>query len=201
MILPLADKFQQKGMASWLDIGCGSGYLLKCLQERGWDAIGVEPGEWGQIAAQRRGLLVIKGLIDETTFNRTFDIVSAVDVLEHTTNPLRFLKLAYQYLNESGRLVVAIPFADSFNARLYGRYWSMVEPPNHCQYFTTRSLDKLLAVTGLEIEFSTRYNVQRPPFFRRFKLFNSAYDYLTNKIFGMDQLLLVLRKTDNEQRE
>lgn len=194
-IFAFTDVFQRTGMTSWLDIGCGGGYLLSRLQEKGWDAIGIEPGEWGQIAARQRGIRVIQGFLDETTFNRKFDLISAVDVLEHVPDPIRFMHLADSYLNEGGRMVIIIPFADSFNAKVYKRYWSMLEPPTHSQYFTTRSLRKLLVVTRLEIETSVRYNVQQIPFFRRFPLFNSAYDFLTSRVFGMDQLLLILRKT------
>jgi 2-polyprenyl-3-methyl-5-hydroxy-6-metoxy-1,4-benzoquinol methylase len=193
-IFALTDKFCSYGMKSWLDIGCGSGFLLSRLQEKGWNAIGIEPGEWGQIAARRRGINVIQGFLDKKTFNRKFDVISAVDVLEHIPDPIHFMDLANYYLNKGGRMVITIPFADSFNAKVFKRYWSMIEPPSHSQYFTTRSLNRLLIMTGFEIETSVCYNVQRLPFFRKFEFFNNAYDFFTNRILGMDQRLLILRK-------
>src|SRR5271157_786841 len=61
----------------WLDIGCGSGYLLANLQRRGTKPTGIEPGGWGQIAARQKQVQVVHGLLDYRTFSKKFDYVSA----------------------------------------------------------------------------------------------------------------------------
>ena len=101
----------------WLDIGSGSGYLVQLLQQRRWDVVGIEPGGWGQIAAREKGIRVIQGFLDETTFRAQFDCISMTDVLEHQPDPRDLLRLAGHYLCQSGVLFISVPFVDSFQGR------------------------------------------------------------------------------------
>src|ERR1700677_2315865 len=67
---------QQCENKEWLDIGCGSGYLLANVKRCGINPTGIEPGGWGQIAAREKQVQVIQGLLDFQTFSKKFDYLS-----------------------------------------------------------------------------------------------------------------------------
>ena len=43
-----------------MEIGCGSGRMLKSMQEKGWDVVGVDPDPIAIKNVNRRDLFVIK---------------------------------------------------------------------------------------------------------------------------------------------
>lgn len=145
---------------AWLDVGSGSGYLLSKAKENGYTAIGIEPGGWGQLAAQEKGVTVKQAFLEPTTFDQTFDIVSATDVIEHVANPVQFLRTLRQYTNPNGGLVFSIPCADSFEGRIFGVHWDMVEPPTHSQFFSHTSLAKVLLMSGFRMEECEQFSVR-----------------------------------------
>jgi 2-polyprenyl-3-methyl-5-hydroxy-6-metoxy-1,4-benzoquinol methylase len=142
----------------WLDIGCGSGYLLASLKNCGVHPTGIEPGGWGQIAAREKKVHVVHGLLDYQTFPKKFDYVSATDVLEHQSDPYVLMKLIRHYLADDGRAYLSFPLADTIRPRLMGVRWAMVMPPTHCGFFTRKSFARLASKVGLKIEQFVQYN-------------------------------------------
>lgn len=138
-------------VGNWLDVGCGSGHLLSLVRDVGFIALGIEPGGWGQIAAARKRLQVVKGFLTKDTFSQRFDVVSATDVVEHVSDPLELLRLMASYVVQGGYIIISIPFADSVEARLMGTRWDMVEPPTHCQFFSMHSLSVAVQRAGLRV--------------------------------------------------
>jgi len=86
-------------------------------------------------------------------------VVSATDVLEHVASPVAFLRMLSQQISPGGRIVITflrpVPGSPS-----QGERWNMIDPPTHRQFFTRRSLDELLARTGLAIERRRRYHLR-----------------------------------------
>ncbi len=149
---------QQCENKEWLDIGCGSGYLLANLQRRGVKPTGIEPGGWGQIAAREKKVQVVHGLLELGTFSKKFDYVSATDVLEHQSDPYVLMKLIRHYLADTGRAYLSFPLADTFRPWLMRARWAMVIPPTHCSFFTRKSFARLAAKVGFRIEKFAQYN-------------------------------------------
>ena len=164
------------GGGSWLDIGCGSGYLLRRVQDADFHALGIEPGGWGQIAAAHKNVNITQGFLTPNTFGRHFDVISATDVVEHLPDPVNFLKLMASYLEHHGYIVIAIPFADSLEARLMGSHWDMVEPPTHSQFFSRNSLKLALQQAGLEAVSMHQYNIRHLGGLARNKIIRRAVD-------------------------
>ena len=149
---------QQRRAGDWLDIGCGSGYLVASLQKNGVEAIGIEPGGWGQIAAREKKIRVAHGMLDFHTFNKKFDGVSATDVLEHQSDPYKLMQLMRHYVADEGRAYLSFPLADSVWPRLLKAKWKMVFPPTHCSFFTRQSFARLAAGAGFKVERFVKYN-------------------------------------------
>jgi SAM-dependent methyltransferase len=182
-----------RAQGRWLDVGSGSGYLVHALQRDGFDAIGIEPGGWGQIAARQKGIRVIQGFLEETTLLGKFDFVSATDVLEHQPDPGGLLDLIGYYLRPSGTAFITVPFVDSFHGRILRSRWSMVEPPTHSQFFSLSSFESLLRKCGFELVGMVRYNVTYPWPLGRLKLGRKLVDWLLSATMGGDQALFIVR--------
>ena len=66
-------------------------------------------------------------------------------------DPLQFLATAHGLLAAGGRLVVQVPNAASWQARLLGRSWNGVDIPRHLFDFRDLDLEKLLAACQFEV--------------------------------------------------
>lgn len=109
---------------SVLDVGAGTGLMVEAARRRGLSSEGVEPSHRAVADAQRRGIALHQGLHPHPALaTRTFDLVTAVDVIEHVTDPLGLLRSLAASLSPDGWLVVTTPDVDSIAARLLPRRW------------------------------------------------------------------------------
>jgi len=94
-----------------LDFACGAGYFYEQAIARGWDAYGVELGDWCSEAARRRGLPNMHiGLLRDLDFpDDYFDVVNASQVFEHLPNPKADLLELKRILRPGGLLVIDVP--------------------------------------------------------------------------------------------
>lgn len=111
LVFDLIKKFSDTGIPKKiLDVGCGTGLLLKELQILGkpW---GVDCSEQALDYCQRRGLENIKkGDISALPFGaQGFDIVLALDVLEHIEEDDKALKEMSRVLSPNGLAIIFVP--------------------------------------------------------------------------------------------
>ena len=146
-----------------LDVGCGAGANARRIAERAPQArvVGIEPN--AQAAQLARGACseVFEGTLEEfidSAPQRAFDAILLSDVLEHTVDPVGFLKSFDRLPKARGAmLVVSVPnYAVWYNRvrTLAGRFeygWSGLYDRTHVRFFTRRSLRKLLDYTGFEV--------------------------------------------------
>jgi 2-polyprenyl-3-methyl-5-hydroxy-6-metoxy-1,4-benzoquinol methylase len=137
---------------SLLDIGTAGGSFLHVAAGRGWEVAGCEPNrwlcEWGKKAY---GLDIQPGtLFDHRYPDRAFDVVTVWDVLEHTADPLGFLKECHRILKPGGLIVVNYPDIGSWIARIMGRRWLFLISV-HLYYFTRQTIREALARTGFQV--------------------------------------------------
>ena len=134
---------------SVLEIGSSSGFFLCSLREEGWSVRGVEPSSpLSQYARENLGLDIQTGFFTETTFqNETFNLIIALHVLEHTTNPIEFLKAIHSKLSRDGILFIEVPniFSMRANRSIYD-YFSSI----HMMMFTPITISNLLSKTGFQ---------------------------------------------------
>lgn len=131
-----------------LEVGCQSGYLLHQFKMRGTTtSVGVEPGDiepyTGEDDSQvdvRRGYLS-RDVVGE----KDFDLVFALQVLEHIEDPLEFVGIIADLLAQDGRVIFAVPNEErSLQAGNLGMVLHQ-----HFNYFTLETLSNLLARQGL----------------------------------------------------
>jgi len=145
------EKYIRSG--SLLDVGCAGGIFLDCARRRGWTVTGIELADWEiQVARERLGLDVRKGRLRDIGFpSGSFDVVTMWDVLEHTQDPAAELVEVHRVLRGGGLLVITLPNIASLIARLNGRRWTMINPPEHLFYFTPATLRQLLMTKGFQV--------------------------------------------------
>ena len=134
-----------------LDVGCATGVFLQGVRSTGqWEVEGVEMSEYAaQTARDLYHLQVYQGTLEQAAFaDESFDAVTLWDVLEHLHDPRASLCEIRRILKSDGILVLRVPNASGWDARLFGRYWAGFEPPRHLYVFTPATLNALLAETG-----------------------------------------------------
>ena len=141
---------KRRGRGRALDVGCATGDFLAALRERGWQVTGVEKNERAAAYARARlGLEVVTGELETAGFpDRAFDLVTLWHVLEHVHDPVSTLSELARVTRPGGLLVLAVPNPESFEARIFGRYWAGWDIPRHLHLFARRVLRQMLDRTG-----------------------------------------------------
>jgi SAM-dependent methyltransferase len=135
-----------------LDIGTAAGAFIHVAAGRGWEVAGCEPNKWlCEWGKKTYGLDIQAGtLFDHRYPDRTFDVVTVWDVLEHTADPLGFLKECHRILKPGGFIIVNYPDIGSWIARVLGRRWLFLISV-HLYYFTRRTVGEALRHTGFQV--------------------------------------------------
>jgi 2-polyprenyl-3-methyl-5-hydroxy-6-metoxy-1,4-benzoquinol methylase len=135
------------------DVGCGDGLFLQMAAVAGWQPFGIEMNPPAADAAQRRGVVVFRGTVEEADDLPlgSFDLVCSWDAIEHTPTPRRFAeRLSALARPDGGRVVLTTLNINSLVARITGMRWRMIGD-EHFTYWSERSLTRLLNAVGLEV--------------------------------------------------
>jgi 2-polyprenyl-3-methyl-5-hydroxy-6-metoxy-1,4-benzoquinol methylase len=145
-----------------LDVGCSSGAFLFRLNHRFpgcYEVLGTDISGPPLDYAESRGVPVLRGDFLSYDFGgKRFDAVTFWAVLEHLLEPGRFLDKAASLLKPRGLCFVLVPNLRSLAARLLGSRYRYIYP-QHLNYFSTETLEKLVADGFLVRELrSTHFN-------------------------------------------
>ena len=137
-----------------LDVGCSTGNFLEIMNNiPGWEVHGVEPNpQASKYARNQLGLNVITGLVDDVEYpNEYFDVITMWHVIEHLKDPLITLQRLQKLIKPDGLLAITTPNLDSFDARIFGKYWIGYELPRHYFVFSLESLNDILVQAGFKL--------------------------------------------------
>jgi 2-polyprenyl-3-methyl-5-hydroxy-6-metoxy-1,4-benzoquinol methylase len=128
-----------------LEVGCGSGSMLKGMADLGWRVQGIDFDPAAVENSKRKGLEVHLGTLGAIRYPENyFDAVTMSHLVEHVQDPLELLKECHRILKPSGRLSLVTPNLNSAGHRIHGSSWFHLDPPRHLQIFTLDSLKLLL---------------------------------------------------------
>lgn len=92
-----------------LDVGCGTGANIEMLTQFG-PTRGVDVSDDALEFCRRKGLNVQKGLAEKLPFqNESFDIVTALDVIEHLDDDIAGLKEMFRVTKSGGYSLIFVP--------------------------------------------------------------------------------------------
>ncbi len=145
----------------WLDIGCNKGFLLAAAAAHGWQVYGVELVPELMRPFQRKfkqfaGNIFSQRFVDvQTQFNdNTFDVISAIDVIEHFEEPRRDMSAIYRILHPGGLFVAQTPDVAAQQASGLKEHWGALKPLEHLHLFNSNNLEILSQQLGFaEIKF------------------------------------------------
>lgn len=133
--------------AAILDVGCGSGDLLKLLHSLGFTNLtGADPFIQEEIRYPN-GIVVLKKHLTEIT--QTYDLIMLHHSFEHMTNPVEIIAQAKRLLKPGGTLVIRVPIAASYAWKHYKAAWVQLDPPRHIFLPSVKSIQILAERAGL----------------------------------------------------
>lgn len=136
-----------------LDLGCGDGFFLDALRDRGWDGVGVDVSEdvvWHArdvLGLDARALDVEQADLPEGPF----DAVTLWGLLQLIYAPRALLDRVRAVLEPGGLLAVGVSNIDSLGAHLFRGRWRGLGLPRHLSHFTPDTLQRLLVHAGFEV--------------------------------------------------
>ena len=149
----LKEIFQFDINKSILDFGCGNGEMLEVLKSEFENIMGLEPDIGAKDSAVRKGFEVVNSIIELTTRNMKFDLITLFHVIEHIYEPTDLLEEIKSLLKPGGLLVIETPNSQDALIALYESdrfrnytYWS-----HHPYLYSNKSLGMLVQSTGFEI--------------------------------------------------
>lgn len=139
----------------FLDIGCNRGFLLAAGVERGADVYGIELVAelmlpFCNTYPQLRDRIFSDKLsqVAPQLPDGVFDLVSAIDVIEHFENPASDLREIHRLLREDGILVVQTPDAGCEQAQAAQCAWGALKPLEHLHLFDRGNFVRFAGAAG-----------------------------------------------------
>lgn len=139
----------------FFDIGCNKGFLLLVGLQRGWDVYGEElipelirpllnshPGLQGHVFSGRFCE------VEKKLESDSFDLISAIDVVEHFENPLSDLIAIRRILKKNGRVVMQTPDISCQRAINDKCKWGALKPMEHLHLFNCSNFTMLAKKAG-----------------------------------------------------
>ena len=137
-----------------LDVGCGYGHFLKLAKEKSWKVTGQDISRKAcEYAKYKLGVKVYHDYLENIRFpDSFFDIITMLNVLEHTGDPFSLLTEGKRILNPSGILLVRVPNISILNnlkwliRKAMGKHYPYLcdVPPAHLYGFTPKTIRMFL---------------------------------------------------------
>ncbi len=154
---------KDRGQIRLLDVGCSNGAFIHAANQMGMNCEGVEPAKEAAQAAQKLGLKVSHGFLEEVRLpDHSFDVITLFEVIEHLKDPLSLLKECKRLLKPAGILVIRTGNADSWTVKVIKEKWhyfNIDKHGGHISFFNKRSMLALAQKTGFKVERFQTYRV------------------------------------------
>jgi len=146
----LADSLSEE--KKLLDIGCGTGDFINYLNKKKWNTLGLEPDDETRGYAVKTKNVNVQSIefISEIEDN-SFPVVSMWHVLEHVYQLDQQIQEISRILKEQGKLIVAVPNSNSYDAKKYKSFWAAYDLPRHLYHFRKEDIKRLFEKHGFEL--------------------------------------------------
>ena len=138
--------------ARLIEIGSAYGFFLDVAREQ-FTVCGVEISDAARAAAVARGHDVVRELTPAFVDARgPFDAAVMLDVVEHMQDPGAAFAELHRAMRPGARLVLTTGDFGSAIARVMGKRWRLMTPPQHLWFFSPATIRALLARHGFRVE-------------------------------------------------
>lgn len=150
---------------SILDIGCGEGRLLNCINEEApylgldidGDCIEKAKKKWEN---RKNVEFRIVSFDEDLMLKQRFDTIVLLAIIEHLVSPEKSLNILKDYLKEDGRIIITTPkpFAGKI-LRLGSRFglFDKEAQKEHKKIFGKKDLYQLAAGAGLKVDYYSTF--------------------------------------------
>lgn len=143
------NRYIDKDSRKILEVGVGSGSLLKFLQSHGFEVVGCDLSKSICTDVQNTYDIEMHNMaLNSLPYSHHFDCVIMNHVLEHVNDPIQFLTSAGERMKSGGILHVSVPNIQSWESRLPG--WNAYEA-YHLTYFSKKTLLDILKKCGFRV--------------------------------------------------
>ncbi|HPO49095.1 MAG TPA: class I SAM-dependent methyltransferase [Spirochaetota bacterium] len=135
-----------------LEIGSATGLFLKFMQDRGYDATGIEVcKESVEYGVKNFNVNMLNCSLEEAGFSEnSFDFIHFSHLIEHLNYPEFFLENVYKILKTGGYAMITTPNSKGLFTGFYGEDWRCIVD-DHLFLFDKNNLKKILLNSKFEI--------------------------------------------------
>jgi len=136
------------------DIGCGGGFFLEFMRQRGWKVGGVESAQ--EHVDYARDQLHLNNVTRsawpmEKKLPVRADAICMFHFLEHSSAPVEALARTKDFLAPGGVVVIETPNVESWPMRIFGQYCTQFDAPRHLSLFSQATLKRCAERAGLDV--------------------------------------------------
>ena len=155
-----------------LDFGCNFGDVLARLPEKSIK-FGIEINSRAAEIARTKINATICGGFNELPFGSQFDLIYAIDVIEHLSSPKSFVIKALPYLKNGGYIALMTGDSNNFFWKMSGAKWYYSVFPEHISFISKLWAEKFCKqYANLELVYFQNYEGTNRSFLKRIKWFS-----------------------------
>lgn len=146
--------FLNKPNSSLLDVGCADANYFDTLKKISPQVhcTGIENNEEIVSKALKNGRNVKLGTINDLDQSLKYDLIIMNNLIEHVRNPVQELTKARSLLKDDGVIFIETPNTDSWDFKLFKKYWGGLHTPRHTFLFNPTSTYSVCKLTKLKVE-------------------------------------------------
>ena len=183
-----------------LDYGCGYGSFLLATKKKNIYAKGIDFDDDSIEVCKKLNLNVSKNSINDEV-DKSYDIITLFDVIEHLQDPDTFLKNAMRKLKKNGHILLYTPNINSFSNILMGHEHNNFSIFDHVCFYNEQSINFICKKYGLKLIKIDYFGLDIKDYFQKIEHDNKNFNQkILDKFSNLAQSYIDHSKVSNSAR-